>query len=158
MPGEIKKVANAKPVAVSPTKSKFTRIRRTYLQHKQGYLFDTGFHVYIWLGIDAARETEIMSITQSNAYFRKYRRPLLPVTILKAGQDMVSFNTHFFEQEEELDELKAKLDEQIKRNATLTREASDLRARLHQSRADKTGLADVTSHLDEVQGAVSSLL
>ena len=71
---------------------------------------------------------------------------------------MVSFNTHFFEQEEELDELKARLDEQIKCNATLTREASDLRARLRQYRADDTGLADVTAHLDEVQGDVSSFL
>ena len=83
-------------------------------------------------------------------FFRKYRRPLLPVTILKAGQETVSFNTLFFEQEEELDELKARLDEQIKRNATLTREASDLRARLRQSQADETGLADVIAHLDEV--------
>ena len=56
MPGEIKKVATAKPVAVGPTNSEFPRIRRTDLQHKHGYLFDTGFHVYIWLGIDAARE------------------------------------------------------------------------------------------------------
>ena len=80
------------------------------------------------------------------------------MTILNAGQDTVLFNTHFFEQEEELDELKANLDEQIKRNAILTREASDLRARLHQSRAGETGLADVTAHLEEVQGAVSSFL
>ena len=128
------------------------------MHHKHGDLFDTGFHVYTWLGIDAARETAITAITQYNTYFRKYRRPLLPVTILKAGQETVSFNTHFFEQEEELDELKARLDEQIKHNATLTREALDLRSRLCQSRADKTGLADVTAHLDEVQGAVSSFL
>ena len=31
MPGEIKKVATAKPVAVGPTKSEFPRIRRTDL-------------------------------------------------------------------------------------------------------------------------------
>ena len=31
MPGEIKKVATAKPVAVGPTKSEFTQIRRTDL-------------------------------------------------------------------------------------------------------------------------------
>ena len=80
------------------------------------------------------------------------------MTILKARQETVSFNTHFLEQEEELDELKARLDEQIKRNATLTREASDLRARLRQSWANETGLADFTAHLDEVQGAVSSFL
>ena len=134
MPGEIKKEATAKPVVVSPTESEFPRIRRTDLQHKHGYLFDTGFHVYIWLGIYAARETVITATTQSNAYFRKYRRPLLPVTILKVVQETVSFNTHFFEQEEELDELKARLDEQIKRNATLRREVSDLRDRLRQSR------------------------
>ena len=66
MPGEIKKVATANPVAVGPTKSEFPQIRRTDLQHKHCYLFDTGFHVYIWLGIDAARETAIMAITQSN--------------------------------------------------------------------------------------------
>ena len=90
--------------------------------------------------------------------FRKYRRPMLPVTILKSGQEMVSLNTHVFDQDEEIDELKASLEEQIKRNATLTREASDLRARLRQSQADETGLADVTAHLDEVQGAVSSFL
>ena len=116
MHGEIKKLATAKPVAVGPTKSEFTRIRRTDFQHKNGYLFDTGFHVYIWLGIDAARKTGIMAITQSNACFRKYIRPLLPVTILKAGQETVSSNTHFSKQEEELDELKARMDEQIKRN------------------------------------------
>ena len=38
------------------------------------------------------------------------------------------------------------------------RGASDLRARLRQSRADETGLADVMAHHDEVQGAVSSFL
>ena len=100
----------------------------------------------------------ITEITKSNAYFRKYRRPLLPVTIMKAGQETVSFNTHFFEQEEELNDLKARLDEHIKRNATLRREVSDLRDRLRQSRADDTGLADVTAHFDKVQGAVSSFL
>ena len=67
------------------------------MQHKHGYLFDTGFQVYIWLEIYAAREKAITEITQSNAYFRKYRKLLLPVTILKAGQETVSFNTHFFE-------------------------------------------------------------
>ena len=59
MHGEIKKVATAKPMAVGPTKSEFPRIRRTDFQHKHGYLFDTGFRVYIWLGIYAARETKI---------------------------------------------------------------------------------------------------
>ena len=53
-------------MAVGPTKSEFTRIRQTDFQHKNGYLFDTGFHVYIWLGIDAARETAITAITQYN--------------------------------------------------------------------------------------------
>ena len=91
-------------------------------------------------------------------FFRKYRRPMLPVTTLKSGQEMVSLNTHVFDQDEEIDELKARLDEQIKRNATLTREALDLRSRLGQSRADEMGLADVTVHLDEVQGGVSSFL
>ena len=38
------------------------------------------------------------------------------------------------------------------------RGASDLRARLRQSRADETGLADVMAHHDEVQGAMSSFL
>ena len=66
MTGEIKKVATAKPLAVGPTKYEFPRFRRTNLQHKYGYLFATGFHVYIWLGIDAARETSITAITQSN--------------------------------------------------------------------------------------------
>ena len=80
------------------------------------------------------------------------------MTILKAGQETVSFKTHFFDQEEELDELKARLDEQIKRNVTLTREALDLRASLCQSRADETGLADVTAHLDEVQGGRELIL
>ena len=70
------------------------------MQHKHGYLFDTGFHVYIWLGVDTARETAITATTQSNVYFRKYRRPLLPVTILKAGQETVSFNTHFYDSQE----------------------------------------------------------
>ena len=54
-------------------------------------------------------------------FFRKYIRPLLPVTIMKVGQEMVSFNTHFFDQEEELDEIKVRLYKQINRNATLTR-------------------------------------
>ena len=88
-------------------------VRVYYFQRNHGYLFYTGFHVYIWRGIDAARETAITAITQSNVYFRKHRRPLLPVTIMKAGQEMASFNTYFFEQEEELDELKARLDEQF---------------------------------------------
>ena len=38
------------------------------------------------------------------------------------------------------------------------RGAFDLRAKLRQSRADETGLADVMAHHDEVQGAVSSFL
>ena len=38
------------------------------------------------------------------------------------------------------------------------RGASDLRARLRQSRADESGLVDVTAHHDEVQGAVISFL
>lgn len=99
--GRLSKVASAKPVPTGPTKALTPRIKRKELDKNHGYLLDTGFHVFIWLGTDVKRGTKVNAIPQSNDYFKKHKRPLLPVTMLKSGQETSEFNDYFYDAPED---------------------------------------------------------
>eukprot|EP00568_Trieres_chinensis_P017946 CAMPEP_0183322092 /NCGR_PEP_ID=MMETSP0160_2-20130417/70705_1 /TAXON_ID=2839 ORGANISM="Odontella Sinensis, Strain Grunow 1884" /NCGR_SAMPLE_ID=MMETSP0160_2 /ASSEMBLY_ACC=CAM_ASM_000250 /LENGTH=400 /DNA_ID=CAMNT_0025489181 /DNA_START=218 /DNA_END=1420 /DNA_ORIENTATION=+ len=94
MGGAIKKVATASYVS---TASEALKIKRTDLDHRHGFLLDTGFHIYLWIGQDAVRSAKVAAIPQSTAYFKKYKRPMMPVSMLKAGQETPAFNDHFYD-------------------------------------------------------------
>uniref|UniRef100_A0A7R9VD60 Gelsolin-like domain-containing protein n=1 Tax=Pseudictyota dubia TaxID=2749911 RepID=A0A7R9VD60_9STRA len=99
--GSLSKVASAKPVHTGPTNTTSPRIKRKELNQKHGYLLDTGFHVFVWLGTDVKRETKVSAVPQSHEYFKKNKRPLLPVTLLKSGQEGSDFNDFFYDAPEE---------------------------------------------------------
>mmetsp|Transcript_11683 Transcript_11683/g.20322 ORF Transcript_11683/g.20322 Transcript_11683/m.20322 type:complete len:403 (-) Transcript_11683:430-1638(-) len=90
-------VASAKPVSLGPTNAKAPRIKRKELNQNHGYLLDTGFHVYIWLGKNVKQGTKANAIPQSATYCKKYKRPHLPVTLLKSGQETSEFNDFFYD-------------------------------------------------------------
>lgn len=95
------RVAIAKPVPVGPTKAKTPRIKRKELKQDHGYLLDTGFHVFIWLGKNVKQRVKVDAIPQSATYFKKHKRPLLPVTLLKSGQETSDFNDFFYDAPED---------------------------------------------------------
>lgn len=99
--GSVTEVATAKMVSSGPTDNATSpRIPRTELHSQHGYLLDTGFHVYLWLGKNVRRHTKIYAIPQSSEYFRIYKRPLLPVTLVKEGTNLKAFENHFYDPEE----------------------------------------------------------
>jgi hypothetical protein len=58
--GFVTKVAAAKPVASGPTGGTTSpKIPRTELKPNHGYLLDTGFHAYIWLGSKVNKHTKV---------------------------------------------------------------------------------------------------
>lgn len=95
--GRLTKAASAKPVQTGPTNATKNAIARKELTQKYGYLLDTGFHVFIWLGENVKRGTKVNAIPQSNAYFKSYKRPLLAVTLLKSGQETSEFLEYFYD-------------------------------------------------------------
>jgi hypothetical protein len=56
--GGVSKVTTAKPVASGPTGTS-PKIPRTELKPNHGYLLDTGFHAYIWLGSKVNKHTKV---------------------------------------------------------------------------------------------------
>lgn len=85
--GSLTKVATATSVAVGPSQATTSlRIPNAKLQPQHGYLLDTGFHVYLWIGNQVtSKHVRVYAIPQSSEYFKDYKRPLLPVTLLKAS-------------------------------------------------------------------------
>jgi hypothetical protein len=58
--GSVSKVTEAKPVASGPTGgTTCLKIPRTELHPTHGYLLDTGFHAYIWLGSKVNMHTKV---------------------------------------------------------------------------------------------------
>jgi len=94
--GRMKRVARSKPVVVG-VGAAVERIKRTELKEEHGYLLDTGFHVYIWLGKDTKSAMRVNALSQSNVHFKKHKRPMLPVTIVKSNQSLSTFDNFFYD-------------------------------------------------------------
>jgi hypothetical protein len=89
------KAAQASPTPVGPTKEKQLVIRRSCLNPSNSYLLDTGFHVYIWIGGKSSPSIRSNSVSHAHSYFKSYRRPVLPLTIIKEKQETDGFQKLF---------------------------------------------------------------
>uniref|UniRef100_A0A7S2MMJ7 Gelsolin-like domain-containing protein n=1 Tax=Helicotheca tamesis TaxID=374047 RepID=A0A7S2MMJ7_9STRA len=92
---KMKKVATAKMVVSGCIKE--PKFKRTELKSKNGYLVDTGFHIYIWLGKDAKTNVKKDAVLNSSLYAKQNKRPLLPLMIVKAGYETTGFNNFFYD-------------------------------------------------------------
>lgn len=97
--GKITKVATATAVQVGPSSNTSAmKIPKSKLENQHGYLLDTGFHVYVWLGSEVNKHVRVYAIPQSTDYFKQHKRPLLPVTVIKANQtSTAAFDECFYD-------------------------------------------------------------
>ena len=82
------------------TDDKHYQIQRSCLKQNHAYLLDTGFHVYVWMGKKTRPAIRVLAIHHAETYFNTWNRPILPVTIVKQGQETDSFR-HFFTRDDE---------------------------------------------------------
>jgi len=80
---------------VGPSKQLQPKISRpSYLKSNGAYLLDTGFHVYLWLGNDANATVSKEAIPMAQRYFKDYRRPQMPVSVLKERMENAGFQEY----------------------------------------------------------------
>jgi gelsolin len=89
--GNFRYVIRAKLIPVGPAKQMQHKIARTHLKPNGVYLLDTGFHVYLWNGSKADAAITAEGVMMAHEYFKSYRRPLLPVTVLKERCETAGF-------------------------------------------------------------------
>jgi len=98
-PPHFRKVAKAREVPVGPTRDMQPRLPRSKLKSTSVFLLDTGFHVYVWWGLQCSsggggiHKGNAVGLAQQ--YIQDYERPSLPVTVLKERQEVPSFARHF---------------------------------------------------------------
>mmetsp|Transcript_25500 Transcript_25500/g.37947 ORF Transcript_25500/g.37947 Transcript_25500/m.37947 type:complete len:268 (-) Transcript_25500:160-963(-) len=91
--GSSKKVATAKMTTVGALQ--LPKFKRSELKPKNGYILDTGFHIYIWLGNEAPATLKNNAVLHSTVYEQEHKRPPLPLSIVKAGFETSGFNEFF---------------------------------------------------------------
>ena len=76
----------------------FDRFSRLMLTSEDIYLLDTGFRVFLWWGLlsEGVDFDRWKSFSLANQYFRDYKRPTLPITIvLEGSSEPAKFEQHF---------------------------------------------------------------
>ena len=91
------KAARASMVPTGPTKKEQPKIDRSYLHENSAYLLDTGYHAYIWLGRKSSPEVRSKAILHGHSYFTSFKRPILPLSVVKSKQEPSGFNQYFVE-------------------------------------------------------------
>jgi len=95
MGDKVIKVARAKPTPSGPTKEKLPKFQRKLLKENHSYLLDTGFHVYVWMGKKTRPAVRVLAVLHAETYFNSWKRPILPITIVKQGQETDHFAQFF---------------------------------------------------------------
>ena len=78
-------------------KSKHPTMKKSVLKETEAFLLDTGFHVYIWIGKSAKSSIRTLAVHHAETYFNSQKRPVMPVSILKQGQENSIFLNYFEE-------------------------------------------------------------
>lgn len=94
--GKLQRAATAKSRSSGPEK----QIPRKCLKTDGAYLMDTGFHVYIWNGNNAPADLNVNAMAASHEYFKTYRRPIMPLTMVKERMECEEFRRHVYDQAE----------------------------------------------------------
>lgn len=72
------------------------KIDRSYLDSRQGYLLDTGTHIYVWLGRSSSDYHHKFCKSQADKYIQVQKRPVkTPITIIKEGERVPAFDVFF---------------------------------------------------------------
>jgi len=87
-------VAEAKRVSVGPLKQKQLKLDTSIFQTEDVYIFDTGFHIFIWVGRKAERSIKMQMLQHVNNYCELKYRPTLPVSIIKEGMESAAFGRY----------------------------------------------------------------
>lgn len=95
--GKLSKVATSTMTPTGPTNEKRPKILRSLLRKDNAYILDTGFHVYVWMGSGTRPNTRSLALHHAEIYFNTQKRPILPVTILKQGQETNKFDDFFMD-------------------------------------------------------------
>jgi hypothetical protein len=93
----LSKITKAKMTPTGPTKQKLPKIKRTYMKETDAYLLDTGFHVHVWIGKKASGNVRTLAVLHAETYFNSWKRPVMPVTILKQDQETDAFAQYFID-------------------------------------------------------------
>jgi hypothetical protein len=67
------------------------------MKETDAYLLDTGFHVHVWIGKKASGNVRTLAVLHAETYFNSWKRPVMPVTILKQGQETDAFAQYFID-------------------------------------------------------------
>lgn len=92
---KLKKVAKSKRIPSGPTNEKRPKFMRSLLKENHAYLLDTGFHVFVFLGKKTHPSVRVLAVHHAETYFNSWNRPILPVTIVKEGQETNTFSDFF---------------------------------------------------------------
>ena len=91
-----RKVAEANKVQL-PVGGSGLRIARSALAADAAMILDTGFHLYVYCPAAATGSHRVNAIASTAAYEKKYRRPTLPVSVVKSGQAVGGFDGAFYD-------------------------------------------------------------
>lgn len=91
----MKKVATAEVVVTGRQKQE--KICKSRLKQYNGYVLDTGFHLFVWLGKEAEAGTKRCAVCNTIGYVKCNKRPELPLTIVKDGSESNGFNEFFYD-------------------------------------------------------------
>ena len=67
-------------------------IPANYLNSKDVFILDTGFHLYIWVGSEASHKEKASGFAYAQKYLVSEKRPLImPVTRVAEGKESAAF-------------------------------------------------------------------
>lgn len=70
-------------------------ISRGFLDPGDVFVFDTGFHVYVWIGKDASQHEKGGGLAIAHEYVKNSEHPFLPLTRIAQGNHNMSFDAAF---------------------------------------------------------------
>mmetsp|Transcript_26192 Transcript_26192/g.31022 ORF Transcript_26192/g.31022 Transcript_26192/m.31022 type:complete len:409 (-) Transcript_26192:228-1454(-) len=87
---------------INGVKKQDMKFKKKLLNPKNIMLLDSGFHIYLWFGNEAANSSaQIAALGQVNEYLTKAKRPQgLPVSMVKQNQKVPNFDMFFYESNE----------------------------------------------------------
>lgn len=70
-------------------------LSKEHLDQRSGYVVDTGFHVFFWVGRDTTQQIKARGFAQAKEYVEKSKHPFLPLTRLDHNQQDSEFDEAF---------------------------------------------------------------
>ncbi|XP_071953140.1 gelsolin-like protein 1 [Antedon mediterranea] len=71
------------------------QFQKSMLDRQDVYIIDTGSELFVWVGSGASPDEKKNGMTYAHNYLMKTDHPLIPVTVVKEGQESAAFNKAF---------------------------------------------------------------